>query len=267
MDQQTWKGKTALVTGASSGIGAAIAQKLANKGMYVILAARRLDRLAEQLRAIRQQGGRGEVLQVDLSQDEERQRLYERVLESHGKIDILVNNAGLGWYGFGAEMPWETAAEMIKVNVEATVQLSLAFLRDMRSRNTGHIINIGSVAGGLPAQGIAVYGATKSFLDSFTAVLYREMQGSRVHVSVVRAGPVDTEFFPNAAARPKGFAIPLANWGISAEQVANRVWQLIQRPRKAIYIPGILAVTPWVETCFGWLIDHMGPLLLHRKSQ
>ena len=185
-----WKDKLAIVTGASSGIGAATARRLAREGMQVILVARRLDRLEALAAEIRQAGGQAHAMVADLTQEAERTRVFKEVEERFGNIDVLVNNAGLGWYGYGDEMSWKTAWEMLQVNVEAVVQLSLSFLTPMRWRNAGHIINVGSISGSLPSQGIALYGATKSFLDNFTTALYRELAGTRVHVSVVRAGPV-----------------------------------------------------------------------------
>ena len=260
-----WKERIAVITGASSGIGAATARKLAEQGMRVVLVARRLDRLADLCRQIRSHGGEAEVIQADLNNEEDRLRVYERVEETHGGADVLVNNAGIGWYGYGEEMPWKLAQEMLEVNVTAVVHLTLLFMKKMRERNFGHIINIGSISGSLPSQGIAVYGATKSFLDAFTTALYRETVGSQVCLSVVRAGPVTTEFYDLAERRPGGFRVPAEKFAISADSVAQRIWGLIQRPRRVIYVPRLLAVTPWVEAFFGWLIDRVGPLLLKRK--
>ncbi len=193
-----WKDKIAIVTGASSGIGAATAKRLASEGMQVILVARRQDRLQTLEMEIRQSGGRATAIPADLRQETERRRVFDEVERRFGNVDVLVNNAGLGWYGYGDEMSWKTAWEMLQVNVETVVQLSLSFLPPMRRRNAGHIINIGSISGSIPSQGIALYGATKSFLDNFTTALFRELSGTRVHVSVVRAGPART----SSARRP-----------------------------------------------------------------
>jgi uncharacterized protein len=262
-----WNGKIAVITGASSGIGAATAQRLAGEGMQVILVARRLDRLASLVEAIRQAGGQAEAIQADLTCEADCTRVYEEVSSRYGHVDVLVNNAGFGWYGFGADMPWNTAVEMLKVNVEAVVQLTLQFLVKMRENNKGHIINIGSISGSLPSQGIAVYGATKAFIDNFTTALYREMRGTFVHLSVVRAGPVLTEFSSMAANRQGGLHLPTERHGVTAEMVAERVWGLLRRPRRVTYIPGYLLFTPWLENSFGWLIDRLGPLLLTRQNR
>lgn len=256
---------TAVITGASSGIGAATARKLAQEGLHTVLIARRHDRLKQLAEDIHQKGGRADIIAANLSDEAKRLLVFEQVEANYGTPDILINNAGLGWYGFGAHMPWNTAVEMLQVNITAVVHLSLVFLEQMQKRNTGHIINIGSIAGSLPSQGVALYGATKSFLDTFSTALYRELGGTRVHISVVRAGPVLTEFCQTAAQRPAGLHLPTERMGVSAETVANRIWSLVQHPRRVIYVPRLLAFTPWIEIYFGWLIDRLGPLLLRPK--
>jgi short-subunit dehydrogenase len=262
----SWKDKLAVITGASSGIGAATARRLADEGMRVILVARRRARLETLAKQIRKDGGTARIITADLTQEVDRSHLFQEVSERYGDIDILVNNAGLGWYGYGDDMSWKTALEMLQVNVEAVVQLSLSFLSRMRQRNTGHIINIGSISGSLPSQGIALYGATKSFLDNFTTALHRELTGTHVHVSVVRAGPVKTEFGEAALLHKNGLHVPTEKMGVTAEKVAERVWSLIRRPRRLIYVPDYLRLVPWLELSFGWIIDRVGPLLLKKQK-
>jgi len=259
-----WKNKIAVVTGASSGIGAATARRLAREGLGVVLVARRLDRLEELAGEIQQDGGLAYTIAADLMQESDRSHLFKEVTERYGDVDILVNNAGLGWYGYGDEMPWKTAWEMLQVNVEAVVQLTLGFLGKMRQRDAGHIINVGSISGSIPSQGIALYGATKSFLDNFTTALYRELTGTRVHVSVVRAGPVRTEFGEAALSQENGGHVPTEHLGVTADYVAWHIWNLILRPRRVIYVPDWLRVVPWAELAFGWIIDRVGPLLLKK---
>ena len=259
--------RIALITGASSGIGKAIAVKLARMQMQVILIARRLERLESVASLIQEAGGKAEVIQADLTQEDEHMRIYQQVIQAHAGVDIVVNNAGFGWYGFGHEMPWSVAREMILLNVTAVVHLTFLFLQRMKERGSGHIINIGSISGEIPSQGIALYGATKSFLNNFTTALYRELQGTPIKVSVIRAGPVKTEFFQEAIRKPNGFGVPAEKLAISAETIAEQVWKLVQHPRRVIYVPSLLAVTPWVEACFGWIIDRLGPLLLKRARR
>ena len=136
----------------------------------------------------------------------------------------------------------------------------------MRLRNSGHIINVGSISGSIPSQGIALYGATKSFLDNFTTALHRELTGTRVHVSVVRAGPVRTEFGEVALSKENGGHVPTEHVGMTADYVAWRIWKLMLRPRRVIYVPGWLRVVPWAELAFGSIIDRVGPLLLRKQK-
>jgi hypothetical protein len=261
-----WHNKIAVITGASSGIGAATARNLARHGLKVILVARRQERLEQLAGEIRLSGGQAEIISADLSQESERERVFAQVEAEYGQVDVLVNNAGLGWYGYGTEMPWTIASEILQVNISAAVHFTLLFLKKMRSLDSGHIINVGSISGSLPSQGVALYGATKSFLDNFTTALYRELTGTHLHVSVVRAGPVLTDFCDTAANLEGGLHLPTERMGVTAETIANRIWRLLEHPRRVVYIPSWLAVTPFVENSFGWLIDRLGPLLLHRQS-
>jgi hypothetical protein len=256
--------QTCVITGASSGIGAEIAIKMAREGKTAVLVARRQEKLEEIRQKIHQDGGRAEIFLADLAEDREREALYAWVKDHYGGADILVNNAGFGWYGYYCEMPWELAQQMIQVNVNAAVHLTSLFLPQMRERRSGHIINIGSIAGGFPNQGVAVYSASKSFLDAFTSGLHRELHGSGVQVSVVRAGPVQTEFFDRAALHNARGRIPAERFAIQPRQVAERVYDLLHHPRKVVYVPRALAITPYIELFFGRLIDRLGPALLRR---
>jgi len=262
-----WLNKIAVITGASSGIGAATARQLASHGMRVILVARRQERLKQLADEIRSLGGQAEAITADLSQERERLRVYSQVEAEYGHVDVLINNAGLGWYGFGTEMPWTIASEILQVNVAAAVHFTLLCLNKMRSFGSGHIINVGSISGSLPSQGVALYGATKSFLDNFTTALYRELTGTRLHVSVVRAGPVLTEFSEAAANLDGGLHLPTERVGVSAETVASHIWRLLEHPRRVIYVPFWLRITPFIENSFGWLIDRLGPLLLRAETR
>ncbi len=259
-----WKGSVALITGASSGIGAATARRLAREGLRVILVARREDRLWALAEEIGQGGGEALVIPADLTREEERRRVVEEALRTWGRVDILVNNAGLGWYGYGAEMPWPVAQRIVQVNVEAVVHFSLLLLPEMRARDCGHIINVGSIAASLPSQGVAIYSATKAFLDAFTTSLYREMRGSGVRVSVLKPGPVTTEFFGVASCA--GRQMPAERFGVRPETVAARVWGLLQHPRRMAYTPRFYWLAQWVEPFFGWVMDLLGPLLLRRSE-
>jgi short-subunit dehydrogenase len=259
-----WKDKVALVTGASSGIGEATARRLAHEGLKVALVARRKDRLLELAERIRSQGGQSLVIAADLTREDERSRVVDEIRAAWGKIDVLINNAGFAWYGFGADMPWDVASRMIELNVKAAVHFTLLVIRRMRAYNSGHVINVSSIAGSFPQQGIMLYGATKAFIDSFTTSLYRETRGSNVHVSVIKPGAVKTELYRVAENDPTSLSIPAEGLAVSAEKVVNSIWGLLNRPRRRVFVPALLRVVPWIEYCFGWFIDKLGPLLLRR---
>jgi UDP-glucose 4-epimerase len=261
-----WRGKVAVVTGASSGIGAATARRLALAGLRVVLAARSEERLRDVAAGIRERGGEAMVVVADLTQEEDRLRLFDEVRSAYGGADVLVNNAGLGWYGFGTDMPWALALQILQVNIVATARLTLLFLGDMKARNSGHVVNIGSIVGSLPSQGVALYGATKSFVDSFTTALYRELRGTNVHISVVRSGAVATGLYDKIAAKFGRLRTLAQRLSVRPEQVADRVWGLLRRPHRVAHVPGLLRLVPWIELSFGWLIDRLGPLLLRGRA-
>ena len=164
------RARVAVVTGASSGIGALTARRLAGEGFHVVLVARRRELLDEIARQIRDAGGMADVLAVDLARPEGPQAVFDHVMERYRGLDVLVNNAGFGWYGYTSDMPWVTAQDMIQVNNAALVQLIMLFLPVMRRADQGHIVNVSSVAGSIPSQGVALYSATKSFVDALTTL-------------------------------------------------------------------------------------------------
>ena len=256
------KGKVAVVTGASSGIGKATAEKLAREGFRLAIIARREDRLEMLADQIRMEGGKVISLPIDLADETECSTIVERVRSALGPVDVLVNNAGVGWYGYSDKMPWDLARQMIEVNIASLTKLTLLFLGEMKARGVGHIINIGSIAGSIPSQGVALYSATKAFVDALTTSLYRELTGTDVKISVVRAGAVATAFYDVASSSPSSPRIPVDWLAIRPETVANRVWDLIERPMRIIYVPRILRIVPWIELTLGWLMDRIGPLLL-----
>lgn len=256
--------KTAVITGASSGIGAAIARRLARESYRVVLVARRIERLAQLAAEIAAAGGAAEVLPGTLSTLSDRDLLMDTLCHSYNQVDVLINSAGFGWYGFYSNMPQELVQEMIAVNVQAVAEMTYRFLPQMQARKSGHIINISSIAGSIPSQGIALYAASKAFVDAFSTSLHRELKGSGVHVSVVRPGPVRTEFYKVAVSHPGGGRVPAEMFAVRPEKVANVVYSLIRRPRRVVYVPWIYSAIPWVESLLGWFMDILGPLDVRR---
>ncbi len=264
--QNKWKNQTALITGASSGIGALAAEKLAENGIRVLLVARRENRLQDLAAKIRTLGGQAEYFAADLSSSADRNALLEWCRQMVGTPDILINNAGIGWYGYFSHMPLELAEQLLQINVESVVFLTKTYLPAMLERGSGHIINVSSIVGGLPNQGVAMYSASKAFVDAFTTSIYREIKNSGVHISSLRPGPVTTEFYETALRAPKGGAIPAERFAIPAKQVVNALWSLLNHPRRVVFVPGFLILSPWLEILFGRLIDCLGPLLLRKTG-
>ncbi len=258
--------KVAVVTGASGGIGAIVARRLAALGYRIFLVARRTDRLDALASEIQAEGGQADVLAVDLVRPEGVQAVFDAVMETGNGIDVLVNNAGFGWYGYCSDMPWETALEMIQVNNAALAQLIVMFLPVMRGRGYGHVINVSSVAGGFPSPWAALYSATKSFIDTLSTALYRELQGTGVHVSAVRPGAVLTEFYRTVTRLSAGRSIPVERFAVAPQAVAEAIVRLIRSPRRAVYVPRGLRIVPWLEFSFGWLVDRVAPFFLRRMA-
>lgn len=262
-EKHDWQGKVALITGASSGIGAAAARSLARQGLRVVLVGRRVERLDLLADEIQRDGGEACVLAADLTDEAERGRVIAAA-NAAGDLDVLVNSAGFGWYGFGSEMPWPVASQMIQTNLAAVAHLTLLALQTMKAHGDGHIINIGSISGSLPMQGTALYSATKAFVDSFSTALYRELVGTRIKVSVLRPGPVHTEFYDRSEQLDGGRRVPAERFAIAPEAVGRKVVSLLKHPRRVAYVPGWLGFVPWVEPLFGGIVDRLGPLLLRR---
>lgn len=257
------RGKVALVTGASRGIGRAISLNLAKEGVKLFLVSRWEKELNELREEIERLGGKAECFPCDLTREEERAHLFSEVM-ARGGIDILINNAGCAAYGFLEEIPWEQAVKVVNLNALAPLHLSHLFLPSLKARKWGRIINIGSIASDIPSQGIALYSATKSFLSSFSTSLYRELRGLKVCVSTLKLKAVDTEFFENAYAQ-EGTYLPGKFRPLSPDFVALKVRELILRPRRMLYVPRWLRVIPVLEFSFGWLFDRLGPVLLRRQ--
>lgn len=194
---------TALITGASSGLGATFAEVLAERGHDLILVARskdKLDLLAAKIKAAT--GRTVTVITADLGEANSGSALAQKVASLKLEVDLLVNNAGFGAAGAFAKQSAMRDAEMIALNCTAVVDLAHAFLPAMIQRGSGGVLNVASVAGFQPMPYMAIYGASKSFVLSFTEGLWAELRGTGVKVSALCPGPVDTPFF-EATGTPK----------------------------------------------------------------
>lgn len=240
----------ALVTGASSGIGRAIAVRLAAEGSDLILVARRKDRLdalAEELRTAH--GVRVDVLVADLTDPEQLAVVEERLRGGETAVDLLVNNAGAGGQGAFADMSLEWQESQIRLNVLAPVRLTHAALEQMLPRHHGGVLNVSSIAGLQPMPNVATYAATKAYLSSFSHALHEEVRTKGVAVTALLPGFTRTEF--HVAANMSRSIVPGPAW-MTAETVARAGLRAVGRGR-AQCVPGlgyriltvISGLTPW----------------------
>ncbi|MGB8478955.1 MAG: SDR family oxidoreductase [Acidobacteriaceae bacterium] len=187
--------QVAIVSGASRGIGAAIARKLASLGAYVVLTARDVSQLNNIVAEINAAGGHAESHPCDLTQPEQIEAFARLVLQTHGRCDILVNNAGMGWLqGPLHETPPDIWEQQVAVNLRAPYLMLRAFAPAMIAARRGHIINISSLASKNPVPNGAAYAATKWGLNGMMVSAAEELRQFQVRVSLVEPGTVRTEF-------------------------------------------------------------------------
>ena len=195
----TLSGTVALITGASSGIGAATAARLAGEGAAVVLVARRRDRLEVVAEQITADGGQALVVDADITDRDQAAAAIERVVATLGRLDTVINNAGLMLVGPVADAPPDEWEQMLAVNVQGLLYVSRAALphlvraAESAPRKVADLVNISSTAGRVARPGTAVYNLTKFGLTGFTEALRQELMPHRVRVSVVEPGTVDTE--------------------------------------------------------------------------
>jgi len=229
---------TALITGASSGIGAEFARELARRGHGVTLVARReelLQALAVELRE--EHGVRAEVLACDLVDPAARDALPGRVEALGLTVDILVNNAGYGSAGDFIALSPAREADMVRLNCEAVVALTGAYAPQFVERGSGAILIVASMAGVQPLPRQATYAASKAFALHFAEALHSELGGHGVHVTALCPGPVDTEFARRAGLEQMFAGVPgLAK--VSSRDVAKQAISALSRNRRVV-VPGL----------------------------
>ncbi|MCB0834557.1 MAG: SDR family oxidoreductase, partial [Bacteroidetes bacterium] len=186
--------QTVLITGASSGIGKAIARRLAVPGRCMILVARSRENLDRVVNELADSGAKIVTVAMDITNPESELVLADKLKEIGKPLDLLVNNAGFGTYGFFFETPPASTADMIDLNVKSLVRLTHYFLPGMVNRNCGAIVNVSSVAGFQPVPFMAAYGATKAFVTSFSLALSAELRDTRVQVIALCPGRTKTNF-------------------------------------------------------------------------
>jgi short-subunit dehydrogenase len=235
-------GEVAIVTGASSGIGAATARELARRGARVVLAARRAAELDAQVDAIRSAGGDAVATPTDIADPSQVTRLAEHAAAVFGRVDVLVNNAGAGWSRPLATSPPDEVVRMLQVNLLGAMLLTRAVLPGMLERHHGAVISVGSLSGRVAME--PVYSATKYGLRGFSLALRRQVDGSGVSVSLVSPGNIRTAMTNDVAAR-----LP------EPELVATAIADLVLHPRREIVIPRRHYAIAWLEQVLPAMAD------------
>lgn len=244
---------TALITGASSGIGKAVAAIMAANDWHVFLAARRRDRLEACVEDLRQRyAAEAAARATDVTQAHEVRTLVAAAIERLGHLDVVVNAAGHG-QGWGAidQAPAALWQNLIETNLLGSLLVIASCLPHMRQRDRGHIVNVGSIFARTTTTQWGAYAATKHGLRAFTQTLRQELAGTNIRVSLVHPGSVATEFSAVAAQRAPHTA-RLADWPyrpLLPEDVAEAIWWIVTRP--AWVDVSELVIQPTAERQFG----------------
>jgi uncharacterized protein len=232
--QMTYPFASALVTGASSGIGEAMVRELGAAGVPQVVVARRADRLA----ALADEFAGIEVLVADLTMAAGVAAVCERVADDTRRIDLVVNNAGFGTSGLFNELDADRLDREIQLNVSALTRISHAALAAMAPRRRGYLLNVSSVASFQPAPKLAVYAATKAYVTSLCESLHEEMRGAGVHVTALCPGLTRTEFQSVSNTDSYADQYPSFAW-MGAEQVARDGLRDVAKG-KAVSVPGVI---------------------------
>lgn len=230
--------RIALVTGASSGIGAATARALAARGVTVGIIARRSERLAEVLEACRSHAPDSRSWVADLSNPAGAAALAEEAWETFGRLDVLVNNAGIPMRRPVTRISLEEVERVMRVNYLSPVAMTLAVLPRMIERGSGTIVNVSSLGGRLGITTEAAYSASKFALCGFSEAMAADLDGTGVKVRLVLPGAIDTEIWDQPGNDPAFYAGPLT----PADEVANGIVEAIDSDHFEHYLPDMKAV-------------------------
>ena len=235
--------QTAVVTGASSGIGVAYAERLARRGHNLILVARRRDRLdALATKLTAETSRKVEVLVADLAKPDG-VRSVEKLLVERQDVDVLVNNAGLGALGPATKTDPDAVESLVLVNVLALTRLSMAALRAFQKRNRGSLINIASVIALGPMPGAAAYSGSKAYVMNFSRSLELECAGTEVAVQTILPGPVHSEFFAQSGITKPMFPEHLY---MTADQLVATSLRALDM-KEAVSFPALHEIAHWEE--------------------
>ncbi len=245
-----------LVTGASSGIGAAAARTFADAGYRVSMAARRLDRLEALEQEIEANGGQALAVAADLSAYEDIQKMVSVTLAQFRQVDVLINNAGFGRLKWLEELdPIADIQAQLQINLLAMILVAREVLPHMIERRSGHILNMSSIGGFVATPTYTAYSASKFGVRGFTEALRREVGVYGIHVTGIYPGSVKTEFKDHAGIERKtGQTTPEA-LRLEPEEVAQAMLKVITRPRRTVILPWQMRFSIWMNSLFPGIVD------------
>lgn len=248
--------RVVLITGASSGIGAATARAMARRGGCVLLLARNRSGLEQVASEIRAFGGTARTYPVDLSDANAVEQVASTIAGDTGSPDIVVNNAGAGRWLFLEETSPADAVQMMAVPYFAAFYVTRAVLPSMLRRGRGHIVNITSVAAYFAWPGATAYTAARWAMRGFTEALRADLRGTGVSVTLVAAGEVSSPYFEhNPGARERLPKIARFYPTLSPEQVADAIVRSVERNKREVIIPWMHRLTVLQHKLFPWLVE------------
>jgi short-subunit dehydrogenase len=245
-----------VITGASSGIGMAVAKAFAKEGCSLLLAARRVDRLNEVAKVCRACGASCEVVEMDLQDHEQVLRCVDTAVKKYGRIDVLINNAGMGGYSLFHLQPWDTVQTTLRTNLEGTLALCHAVIPHMIRQKSGTIVNVSSVVGKRGVPLLAAYCASKFGLWGFSQALRLELQPHGIHVCHFCPTATATEFqqvagMETSSGSPPGLDSPDRVAAAMVKAVVKKEREHIMSPIERILIKAHLLAPSFID----WLLE------------
>jgi short-subunit dehydrogenase len=258
-------GSRILLTGASSGIGWALAQRLADQGARLVLASRNQERIDKLAAAIRGRGGQAVAVPADVADSAQRLHLIEATVAALGGLDILINNAGVGANGWFEEASEERLRRIFEVNFFGAVELTRLALPHLRRGNKPMLVNVSSVIGRRAIPSCVEYCASKFALSGWSEGLRPELARHGIHVLLVSPGSIETSFGDNLLERR------LSSFGgrgraMSADRCARQIVQAMRQRRNEIVITLGGKALVWVNRLFPWLLDALFAWMVRRQQ-
>ncbi len=229
-----------IITGASSGIGKAVALKLAESKPKIVIVARRQKELMKTAHAVKRQGAKVLPIIGDVRNREDRERVVNLTMKAFGQINVLINNAGLGKANLFIDQPDEEIDELIETNILALIKLTHEVLPIMKDQGKGHIINLSSTLALLPPYPFAVYSATKAAVKTFSDCIREEVKEYGIKISTVYPGPYDTNFGNVAGYGKSGFQ------GYDVLKLAEYIAKLVSNPKEDLIKPWFFVPLVWM---------------------